>query len=64
MDIRSEEARGGFTSAAGTFVMIGWIDPIGRWWVAPLGTSAPDLDEAMPEAWLPITFRHEKGPLT
>ena len=40
--------------ATGTFTMLGWIDPVGQWWVAPLGTRAPDLDKPMPPEWIPM----------
>ncbi len=34
--------------------MLGWIDPTGRWWIAPLGSSAPDPDRPVPPEWTPI----------
>lgn len=36
------------------FGMLAWVDPVGRWWVAPLGSPAPDVDRAMPPEWIPI----------
>lgn len=38
----------------GVFAMAGWIDPVGQWWIAPLGTPPPDLDGPMPPAWIPM----------
>jgi hypothetical protein len=36
------------------FGVLAWIDPLGRWWLAPLGTPAPDPDRALPAPWVPI----------
>ncbi len=42
--------------AAGSDVigLLGWIDPVGQWWIAPLGTPAPDPDRPVPPAWAPM----------
>jgi hypothetical protein len=47
-------------SKAGTFAMLGWVDPLGNWWMAPLGTPAPDPDQAMPVAWVPIKTDYDR----
>jgi hypothetical protein len=41
----------------GVVGMLTWIDPCGRWWIAPLGSPVPDLDRPVPPVWIPIERR-------
>jgi hypothetical protein len=41
-------------SGADVIGMLAWIDPVGNWWMAPLGSSMPHPDRAMPPEWIPI----------
>jgi hypothetical protein len=34
--------------------MLMWTDLSGQWWIAPLGSSAPDPDRALPPEWVPV----------
>jgi hypothetical protein len=37
--------------------MLLWTDPSGGWWMAPLGSPAPNVDRPMPIQWVPIVRR-------
>jgi hypothetical protein len=41
-------------ASGNVFGMLAWIDPAGQWWMAPLGSPAPDMDAPMPAPWIPI----------
>lgn len=51
-----DERVGALANQSGPAVigMLAWIDPSGQWWMAPLGSPAPDPDRAIPAAWVPI----------
>jgi hypothetical protein len=38
----------------GVFYSLTWVDPIGTWWIAPLGSETPNPDRAMPPEWIEI----------
>ena len=44
----------GNQARSGTFAVLGWFDPYGGLWLAPLGTPAPDRDEPIPAAWIRV----------
>jgi hypothetical protein len=39
-------------SGGGVVGLLGWHDPLGRLWIAPLGSPAPDPDRPMPPVWM------------
>ncbi len=41
-------------SGGGVFGSLTWIDPTGQWWIAPLGSPAPDPDRPVPAVWMPM----------